>query len=295
MSASASPSPGPAATDAAPGPEREPPVTIIEASRGFVPIDLRALWEYRELLYFLTWRDIKVRYKQTILGALWAIIQPLFSMIVFTIFFGKLAKMPSDGAPYALFAYVGLLPWTFFSNAMSQAGNSLVGSQNLISKVYFPRLVIPISATLSGLLDFAMAFVLLVCLLGWYGYTPGARVLVLPIFIVLALAAALSVGLWLSALNVEYRDIRYTIPFLTQFWMFASPVVYPASIVPEPWRNIYALNPMVGVVEGFRWALLGTGAAPGMITLISATVVSVLFIGGAYYFRRMERTFADVV
>jgi lipopolysaccharide transport system permease protein len=275
--------------------EREPAVTLIEPAHGLVPLDLRALWAYRELLFFLTWRDIKVRYRQTVLGALWAIIQPLFTMVIFTIFFGELANIPSDGAPYPLFSFAGLLPWTFFAYALNQAGNSLIGSQNLLSKVYFPRLVIPVAATLSGLLDLGIAFAVFVGLMAWYGSVATIGVLCLPLFVLLALAAALAVGLWLSALNVQYRDIRYTIPFLTQIWLFATPIAYPMSLVPEAYRALYALNPMVGVVEGFRWALLGTGEAPGLPTLVSTVVVLALLIGGAYYFRRVERLFADVV
>jgi lipopolysaccharide transport system permease protein len=278
-----------------PSPQVVLPVTVIRRSRGFVPLDLRELWAYRELLFFLTWRDIKVRYRQTVLGALWAIIQPVFTMVVFTIFFGELAKVPSDGAPYPLFALAGLLPWTFFAYALSQAGSSLVGSQHLISKVYFPRRVIPISATLSGLVDLAIAFLVLMAMMAWYGYVPTLGVLFLPLFVLLALVAALAVGLWLAALNVQYRDIRYTIPFLTQLWLFATPIAYPVSLVPETYWTLYALNPMVGVVEGFRWALLGTGQPPGMITLVSGLVVLALLVGGTYYFRRMERTFADVI
>ena len=271
------------------------PTIIIRPSQGWIALKLRDLWEYRELLYFLVWRDIKVRYKQTALGAAWAIIQPFFSMVVFSIFFGKLAKMPSDGIPYPIFAFSALVPWTFFANGLAQSANSLVDSANLIRKVYFPRLTIPIANVLSGLVDFTIAFVVLLGMMFWYGVVPTGRIVWLPLFLLLALVTALAVGLWLSVLNVEYRDVRYTIPFLTQFWMYATPVVYPSSLLSEPWRTIYGLNPMVGVIEGFRWALLGTKTAPGPMIAVSAGAALILLIGGAYYFRRMEKTFADVV
>ena len=271
------------------------PTIIISPSRGWASLQLRALWEYRELLYFLAWRDIKVRYKQTVLGAAWAIIQPFFTMLVFSIVFGRLAKVPSDGIPYPIFAYCALLPWTFFAGSLERAGNSLVGSANLITKVYFPRLVVPLSATIAGLLDFAIAFVLLIAMMIFYGITPSSAAWTLPFFLLLALATSLGVGLWLSALNVQYRDFRYTIPFLTQFWLFASPVAYPSSLVPEQWRVLYGLNPMAGVIEGFRWALLGKSSGPGPMLTVSVLVTVVLLITGAYYFRRMEKTFADIV
>ncbi len=271
------------------------PTIIIRPSRGWIALRLADLWEYRELLYFMVWRDIKVRYKQTALGAAWAIIQPLFSMIVFSLFFGKLAKMPSDGIPYPIFSYSALVPWTYFAGALAQSANSLVDSANLIRKVYFPRLTIPISNTLAGLVDFSLAFLVLLGLMFWYGVTPTIRILWLPLFLLLALITALAVGLWLSVLNVEYRDVKYTIPFLTQFWMFATPIVYPSSLLKEPWRTVYGLNPMVGVVEGFRWALLGTKTAPGPMIAVSAAAAIALLVGGAFYFRRMEKTFADVV
>ena len=271
------------------------PTLIITPSRGWASLQLRALWEYRELLYFLTWRDIKVRYKQTTLGAAWAIIQPFFAMVVFSIFFGRLAKVPSDGLPYPIFAYCALLPWQLFAHSLGEAANSLVGSQSLITKVYFPRLVIPISAVLAGVVDFAISFVVLLGMILYYGIVPSAAVMTLPLFVLLAVATALTAGLWLSALNVQYRDVRYTIPFLTQFWLFASPVAYPSSLVPERWRVLYGLNPMAGVIEGFRWALLGKGSGPGPMLTVSVLVTIVLLISGAYYFRRMEKTFADVV
>lgn len=267
----------------------------IDPPSSWAPIGFRELWEYRELLYFLTWRDIKVRYKQTALGAAWAVIQPVFMMVVFTLFFGKLAKVPSDNIPYAVFTFAALLPWQLFSHALTESSNSLVGNQNLISKVYFPRLVVPISAVLAGLLDFAIAFVILLALILYYGIVPSWAILTLPAFILLAVITALAVGLWLSALNVQYRDVRYTITFLVQFWLFATPVAYPSSIVPGKWRALYGLNPMVGVVEGFRWALLGNANPPGTVLWISCAVVVLLLTAGLYYFRRMEQQFADVV
>jgi lipopolysaccharide transport system permease protein len=271
------------------------PVILIRPSRGWVGVNLRDLWEYRELLYLLTWRDIKVRYKQTALGAAWAIIQPFFTMVVFSLFFGRLAGVSSNGIPYPIFAYCALLPWSYFAGALDRAGNSLVGSANLITKVYFPRVVIPLSAVLAGLLDFGIAFIVLIGMMLFYGIVPTAAILTLPLFLLLAMLTALGVGLWLSALNVQYRDVRYAMPFLIQFWLFASPVAYPASLVPEPWRALYGLNPMAGVVEGFRWALLGQVATPGPLLAVSAGVVCVLLAGGLLYFQRMEETFADVV
>jgi lipopolysaccharide transport system permease protein len=276
-------------------PTEEAPVTIIQRSRGWSALNLRELWKYHELLYFLTWRDIKVRYKQTVLGAAWAILQPLLTMVVFSIFFGSLAKVPSDGVPYPIFAYVALLPWQLFSYSLQNAGNSLVGSQNLITKVYFPRLVIPVSAVLSGVVDFAIAFVVLIGMMFYYGIPLRWSMLTLPLFILLALATSLAAGLWLSALNVKYRDVRYVIPFLTQFWLFLTPVAYPSSMIPAAIRPFYGLNPMAGVVEGFRWALLGTTGGMGPLMVVSVIVVLVLLVGGFYYFRRFERTFADIV
>ncbi len=270
-------------------------VTLIHPSRGWISLKLAELWKYRELLYFLTWRDIKVRYKQTVIGAAWAIIQPFFAMVVFSIFFGQLAKIPSDGIPYPIFAYCALLPWQLFAHALNESSNSLVANQGLITKVYFPRLVIPVAPVLAGLVDFGIAFLVLIGMMLYYGIMPTFAVLTIPLFLILAVATALSVGLWLSALNVQYRDVRYTIPFLTQFWLFATPVAYPSSLVPESWRALYGLNPMAGVVEGFRWALLGKAEGPGTLLGVSVMVVIILFIGGLYYFRRMEKTFADVV
>jgi len=271
------------------------PVLVIQPSQGWTALKLRELWEYRELVYFLVWREVKLRYKQTMVGAAWALIQPLFTMLVFTIFFGKLGKLPSDGVPYPVFSLTALVPWTFFTNGLSQSSNSLVGNANLITKVYFPRLAVPIAAVLSGVIDFAIAFALLVAMMAWYGVTPSAALLWLPGFLLLALVTALGVGLWLSALNVEYRDVRFVVPFLTQFWMLATPIAYSTSIVPEQWRTLYALNPMVGVVEGFRWALLGSGRAPGAMVVASAAAALGLLLTGAFYFRRMEKTFADLI
>ena len=271
------------------------PVIVIRPSRGWISLNLRDLWEYRELLYFLTWRDIKVRYKQTVLGAAWAIIQPFFTMVVFSVFFGKLAKMPSDDIPYPIFSYAALVPWTFFANGLSQSSASLVGSANLIKKVYFPRLVVPISAVISGGVDFVLAFVVLLGMMFFYGIVPTAAIVWLPLLLLLALVTSLGVGLWLTAMNVQFRDVRYAVPFLVQAWMFATPIAYPSSLLDEPWRTLYGINPMAGVVEGFRWALLGTETAPGPIVLVSALVAVGLLVSGAFYFRRMEKTFADVV
>jgi len=270
-------------------------VKTIQPSHGWVSLRLGELWDYRELFYFLTWRDVKVRYKQTVLGAAWAIIQPFFTMLVFSLFFGKLAKMPSDGIPYPIFSYAALVPWTFFANALNQSSNSLVGSANLIKKVYFPRLAVPLSSVVSGVVDFVLAFFVLLGMMLYFGIAPTWNVVWLPFLLLLGLVAALGVGLWLSALNVEYRDVRYVVPFLTQFWMFATPIAYPASLLSDPWRTLYGLNPMVGVVEGFRWALLGTNTAPGPIIIVSSLVSLAVLIGGAFYFRRMEKTFADIV
>jgi lipopolysaccharide transport system permease protein len=267
----------------------------IEPSRGWVPLRLKDLWEYHELLYFLAWRDIKIRYKQTVLGAAWAILQPVFTMLIFSLFFGRLAKVPSDGIPYPIFAYAALVPWTFFANGLAQSSNSLVGNAHLIKKVFFPRLIVPISSILSGLVDFALAFLVLLGMIVFYRMPLTGAILWVPFLLALALVAALGAGLWLSAVNVQFRDVRYAVPFLVQAWMFASPIAYPSSLLPEPWRTIYGLNPMVGVVEGFRWALLGTSAAPASILAASSAAALALLIGGAFYFRRMERGFADVV
>ena len=277
-------------------PKFELPTLRIAPSKGWVPLKLKDLWEYRELLYFLIWRDIKVRYKQTALGATWAIIQPFFTMVVFSIFFGHLAKVPSDGIPYPLFSFAALVPWTFFANGLSQSSNSLVGSGTLITKVYFPRLIIPLASVFSGIVDFVLAFIVLLGMMVYYGLFPTTmNVLWLPLFLLLALTTSLGVGLWLSALNVEYRDVRYIVPFITQFWMLATPIGYPSSLLQQPWRTLYGLNPMVGVAEGFRWALLGTNTAPGPIIAVSSAAAVLILVTGAFYFRRMEKTFADLV
>jgi lipopolysaccharide transport system permease protein len=277
------------------GAAARPTVVVIRPSRGWAPLQLRDLCQYRELLYVLIWRDVKVRYKQTALGAAWAILQPFLAMVIFSVFFGRLAGMPSDGVPYPIFAYSGLVPWTFFAYGLNQASNSLVGGANLVKKVYFPRLIMPLAAVLSGVIDFALAFLVLIGLMLFYGMVPTLAVLLLPLFGLLAMITALSVALWLSALNVEYRDVRYVVPFLTQFWLFATPIAYPSSLLSEPWRTLYGINPMVGVVEGFRWTLLGAGSPPGAMLIVSSVVALALLVGGAFYFRRMEATFADVV
>jgi len=271
------------------------PEILIEPSRGWQALGLKELWEFRELFYFLAWRDIKVRYKQTALGASWAILQPLLSMLIFTLIFGILAKIPSDGLPYPLFVYSALLPWQLFVYALTQSSNSLIENARLISKVYFPRLVVPLASVVAGVVDFFIAFSILILLMFYYGVVPTWGVLALPFFLILALGAAMSVGLWMSALNVKYRDVRYTVPFLAQAWMFATPIVYPSSMIPEAWRWLYGLNPMAGVVEGFRWALLGTEILHLPLILVSATVVVIGLVGGLYYFKRMEKMFADLV
>lgn len=278
-----------------PAPSPALPVLQIAPSRGWVALKLGELWQYRELLYFLAWRDVKVRYKQTALGASWAILQPLLTMVVFTVFFGMLVKVPSDGAPYEVFAFVALVPWAFFANGLQQSSNSLVGSANLIKKVYFPRLAIPVATMLSGLVDFAIAFTVLIGMLLCYGIVPGAGAAWLPALLLLAMATSLGTGLWLSALNVRYRDVRHVVPFLAQLWMFATPIAYSSTIVPEKWRALYALNPMVGVVQGFRYALLGTGDGPGAALVVSALAAAAILATGAFIFRRMEKSFADVV
>ena len=287
------PAPIPAAQERTHGGSR--PVTVIEPPRPWVPLELRELWEQRELVYFLAWRDLKVRYKQTALGASWAILQPVFAMVVFSIFFGQLGRIPSDGLPYPLWSFAGLVPWTFFAQGLSQAANSLVMSQNLLRKVYFPRLAIPIATVLSVALDFAIAFLVLVGLMMFYGVQPTGRAIwVLPLSL-LAFVTALGAGIWFAALSVRYRDVRYVVPFLVQFWLFATPIAYPSSLLPAQWRVLYAVNPMSGVVEGFRWALLGTNTAPGLMVAVSAITAIVVLVAGAFYFRRVERTFADLV
>jgi len=270
-------------------------VTEIRPSSGWAAVRVRELWEYRELLYFLVWRDLKVRYRQTVLGASWAILQPFSTMVVFTVFFGRIAGLPSDGIPYPLFAYAALVPWTFFAQGLTLSSNSIVANQALIRKVYFPRLVIPIATIVSIVVDFAIAFLVLLAMMAYYGVVPTPQLAWLPLLFLLALVTALGAGLWLSALNVLYRDVQYIVPFIVQVWLFSTPIVYPSSLIPERWRTLYGLNPMAGVVEGFRWALLGTDTRPGPLVLVSAVAAGVLFVGGLLFFRRMERSFSDVV
>ena len=273
----------------------EPEPTIkIRPPRKWVPVDFHELWEYRELLYSFVSRDVKIRYKQTALGFLWAIIQPLFLMVVFTLFFGSLAKIPSDGIPYPLFSFAALIPWTLFAEGLTRSTTSMVQNAGIVTKVYFPRLIMPISGILSPLVDFTIAFFILLLMMAYYGFIPTIAIVLLPLFVLLAVTTSLAVGLWLSALNVKYRDFQYTIPFLVQIWLFASPVVYPSSLLPEQFRLLYGLNPMAGVIEGFRWALLGTNPPEAMI-LVSVGVVVLLLVGGLFYFKRMEQYFADVV
>jgi lipopolysaccharide transport system permease protein len=270
-------------------------VVRIRPARGWRAFDFREIWRYRELLYFLVWRDIKVRYKQTLLGAAWAILQPVLTVIVFSLFFGRLAKVPSDGLPYSLFCFTALVPWMLFAYGLNQSTASLVTNANLITKVYFPRLIIPIATVLSGLVDFLLGFVMLLGMMKYHHVAPTAHIVWLPLFLLLALASALGAGLWLSALNVQYRDVRYVVPFVVQFWMYATPIAYPSSLLNGKWRAVFGLNPMAGVVEGFRWALLGTGSGPGPMFAASLAASLALLIGGAIYFRRMEKSFADVI
>jgi lipopolysaccharide transport system permease protein len=273
---------------------KTPFLRITPPSRWWA-IPLGELWSYRELLYFFVWRDIKIRYKQTAIGAAWAVLQPFLTMLVFSLFFGKLAHIPSDGLPYPIFYYSALLPWMYFAAALQNATNTIVENQRLITKVYFPRLALPFSAVLSGLVDFGVSFLMFLVMMVYYGIRPGAAVLWLPAFLVLAILTALGVGLWLSALNAIYRDVRYVLPFLVQFWMFASPVVYASSLVPVKWRWLYGLNPMAGVIEGFRWSLTGRGDPPGRMFAVSVGVVVVVLLSGIGYFQKMETTVADVV
>ena len=273
-----------------------PPETIIEPAKSWVPLNLKEIWAYRELLFFMTWRDIKVRYKQTLLGAAWAIIRPVATMVVFSLFFGRLANMPSDGLPYPIFSYAALLPWTFFASGLTRTTGSVVGSGGLIKKVYFPRLIVPLAGVVGGLPDFGLAFVVLLGMMGYFGIYPSwISIIWLPLLLLLATVTALGIGLWLAALNAKYRDVGQVVGFVTQLWMFATPVVYPTSLITEPWRTLYSLNPMVGVVEGFRWSLLHSGNPPGTMVLISGVVSIIVLITGLFYFRRMEKTFADVV
>jgi lipopolysaccharide transport system permease protein len=271
------------------------PHTLIKPAGKWTAIRLDELWAYRELLFFFIWRDIKVRYRQTVMGVLWAVIQPFFTMVVFSLFFGNLAGVPSDDVPYPLFTFAALVPWTFFANALTQGSNSLVNSSDMIRKIYFPRLTLPTATVLSGILDFVLAFGLLLIIMLFYQRIPTINVLWLPLFLLLALITSLGVSLWLSAMNVQFRDVRYTIPFLTQAWLFITPIAYPSSLLSEPWRTLYGLNPMAGVVEGFRWALLGTDTAPGPIIVVSSLAAVLLLVSGVFYFRKMEKTFADVI
>lgn len=271
------------------------PSTVIEPPARWRALDVREVWHYRELVYFLIWRDLKVRYKQTVIGGTWAVLQPFLTMVVFTIVFGRLLDVPSEGIPYPVFAYTALLPWTFFAAAVARGGNSLIQDPNLLSKVYFPRIALPLAAMSSVLVDFAVAFAILVGMMLVYGVVPGFAVLALPLFVVLAYVTTVGVGFWLSSLNVKYRDINYVIPLLVQFWLFLTPVAYPTNLVPEAWRALYSVNPMVGVVEGFRWALLGTGSLSAQAMIISVTVALALCASGLLYFRRVEHEFADVV
>ena len=271
------------------------PIVQIEASRGWLSLNLREVWTYRELLYFLAWRDVKVRYKQTVIGAAWAVVQPLLTMLVFTFVFGRVAKIPSDGSPYPLFVFVGLLPWNLFSRALSQSIVSVVGNANLITKIYFPRLLLPLSGILPGVIDFAISFVFLLGLMVWYRVIPGAAVLLLPLLVAFTLLASLSVSMWLAVVNVRYRDVGQAVPLLIQLWLFVSPVAYPLSEVEPKWQLLYSVNPVVGIVEGFRWAVLGTQNAPIIPLILGVAVASLLLVGGTIYFKRMEETFADEV
>ena len=272
-----------------------PSAIRIEATAGWVPLKLRELLEYRELLYFFIWRDVKIRYKQTLMGVSWAVIQPLLTMLIFSLFLGRLAGVPSDGIPYPIFSFAALVPWTFFANSLGLASNSLVNSTDMIKKIYFPRLMMPTASVLAGGVDLALAFLVLLGMMAYYRLAPTITVMWVPFFMLLAVVTSLGVSLWLSALYVRYRDVRYAIPFLIQAWFFATPITYPGSLLPEPWHTFYALNPMVGVVEGLRWSLLGTHTAPGCTIAVSSFTATCLLVSGAFYFRRMERTFADVV
>src|SRR5215510_1713249 len=271
------------------------PIVVIQPRRHLLALDLKAIWDYRELLYFLVWRDLKVHYRQTVIGAGWVILQPLMTMVIFTIIFSRFAQIPSDGLPYPVFVYSALLPWNLFAASLNRGTSSVVGNAQLVSKIYFPRLILPLSGVLSPLVDFAIAFLILVGMMIWYRTLPNWGIFVLPLFLFLAILTALAVGLWLSALNVRYRDVSHAIPFVTQVWMFASPVAYPISVVPEKWRLLYSLNPMSGVIEGFRWALLGGQGPDFGLIVISSVMVLVLLFPGIVYFKYTERTFADVV
>jgi lipopolysaccharide transport system permease protein len=270
-------------------------VTVLKPSSGWRGLGLAEIWSRKELLYFLAWREVKVRYKQTLLGASWALLQPLFTMIIFTLFFGRLAKIPSDGIPYPVFAFTALVPWMFFANGLTLASNSLVNNAQLVTKIYFPRILVPMAAVLGGIVDFLLAFALLIVMVYWYGARLHATILWTPLFLALAFVSSLAAGLWLSALNVEYRDIRHVIPFLVQMWMFATPIAYPSSLLREPWHTLYAINPMVGVVEGFRWAILGSSTRPDVSLLVSSVIAVIALVTGAFFFRRTEKRFADLI
>ncbi len=271
------------------------PVVVIEPSHGWISVNLAELLQYRELVFFLAWRDVKVRYKQTVLGAMWAVLQPVITMVIFSIFLGRLAKVPSDGVPYPIFAFTALVPWTLFATGLTQASNSLVSGANLLRKVYFPRLVMPIASVLVGVVDFVLAFVVLVAMMLAYGFVPSRALVVIPGLLLLTIMTSLGAGLWLAAFNVRFRDVRYVIPFLVEIWLLATPIAYPSSLLSDSWRQVYAINPMVGVVEGFRWALLGTDTAPGAMVLVSSVASALLLVSGVFVFRRMERNLADVV
>lgn len=271
------------------------PTLRIQPATGWTSLKLREIWEYRELVAIFVWRDLKVRYRQTVIGVLWAIFQPFLTMVIFSVFFGRLAGIPSDSVPYPIFSYTALVPWTFFANSINQASNSLVNNADMIKKIYFPRLAMPLAAVLAGLVDFLLAFIILIGMMLVYGFAPTINIVWFPFFILIAMMTALGVSLWLSAMNVLFRDVRYMVPFITQAWLFATPVAYPSSLLAEPWRTLYGLNPMVGVVEGFRWALLGTDTEPGAAIIVSFTVSLLIMISGLYYFRRMEKIFADVI
>jgi lipopolysaccharide transport system permease protein len=284
-----------AASSLPPAVEVKPARLRIAPQSGWFELPLRELWSYRELLYFIVWRDIKVRYKQTVVGAAWAVLQPLLTMLIFSLFFGKLAHIPSDGLPYPIFYYSALLPWMYFAAALQSATNAIVDNQRVITKVYFPRIALPLAAVTASLVDFAISFAMFALLMIFYGIRPTLAIVWFPLFLLMAVLTALGVGLWLSALNAIYRDVRYVVPFLIQFWLFASPVAYPSSLVPAKWRWVYGLNPMAGVIEGFRWSLTGKGNRPGIMLGASAAVVIFVFVGGLAYFQRMETTVADVV
>jgi lipopolysaccharide transport system permease protein len=276
--------------------QHQPETIYIKPSTGLTALNLRDLWIYRELVFFMIWRDIKVRYKQTALGALWAVIQPVLTMLVFTFLFGKVAKVPTDGVPYPIFSYTALLPWGLFVTALNQASRSLTANHNMVTKVYFPRLVLPLASVLAGLVDFAIAFLILIAMMVYYRTVPSWTALwAVPAFLLLAIVTALGVALWLSAINVQYRDVNYALPFLTQFWLFITPVAYSSKVISDKWQLIYSLNPMAGVVNGFRWALLGSGTGPGPELAVSAGIALLILFGGLFYFRSMERTFADTI